>query len=133
MTVSLSPMEALVFGQNAKRHPITDMILEQGNGALPPDEQARIIHLPRIAATQGPAIAAAMLAKLNGGAGSAPDNSLAILREKLTRDLAAALIVEGNAEAARDNALALIHDLETCLAAIPGAAAAPADSGATSK
>jgi hypothetical protein len=64
MTQDLHPNEKLVFGSDAKRHEITGMILEQGSGALPPDEQARLIHLPQIAATQGQAAADAMLIKL---------------------------------------------------------------------
>lgn len=63
--VTLHPNEAAVFGSDAVRHPITGMILEQGSGALPPDEQARRVHLPFIAQTQGIAVAEAMLIKLD--------------------------------------------------------------------
>jgi len=41
------------------------MILEQGSGALSPDDQARRVHLPYIASTQGAAVADAMLIKIN--------------------------------------------------------------------
>jgi hypothetical protein len=53
MNYPLHPTEQAVFGVDAKRHEITGMVLEQGSGALPPDEQARLVHLPQIAATQG--------------------------------------------------------------------------------
>jgi hypothetical protein len=65
MTHPLHPTEQAVFGADAKRHEITGMILEQGSGALPPDEQARRVHLPYIARTQGVAVAEAMLIKLD--------------------------------------------------------------------
>jgi hypothetical protein len=61
----LSPMEKLVFGQGAKRHPITGMVLEQGSGALSPDLQARVIHLVEIARNEGQAAADAMRIKLD--------------------------------------------------------------------
>jgi hypothetical protein len=64
----LHPIEQAVFGSDASRHPITLMPLEQGIGALPLDEQARRIHLPYIARTQGLAVAEAMLIKLNAEA-----------------------------------------------------------------
>ena len=64
MTHELHPNEKLVFGHDAKRHEITGMILEQGSGALSPDEQAKRLHLPYIASTQGAAVAEAMLIKL---------------------------------------------------------------------
>lgn len=64
MNHPLHPTEQAVFGVDAKRHPITGMVLEQGSGALTPDEQARRVHLPHIAATQGRAAADAMLIKL---------------------------------------------------------------------
>jgi len=59
----LSREQQQVFGVDAVRHPITGMVLEQGSGALPPDEQARQ-HLQVIHKTD-PAKAAAMFAKLN--------------------------------------------------------------------
>jgi hypothetical protein len=65
MTDELHPNEKLVFGSDAKRHEITGMILEQGSGALSPDDQARRVHLPYIASTQGAAVADAMLIKIN--------------------------------------------------------------------
>lgn len=48
----------------AEVHPITGMPLEDGHGCLPPDMQARNVHVPYIRATQGDAAADAMLAKL---------------------------------------------------------------------
>ena len=65
MSHELHPIEKAVFGSDAKRHEITGMILEQGSGALPADEQARRVHLPYIASTQGAAVAADLLNKLN--------------------------------------------------------------------
>jgi hypothetical protein len=65
MIHELHPNEKLVFGSDAKRHEITGMVLEQGSGALPPDDQARRVHLPIVALTQGQAAADAMLIKLN--------------------------------------------------------------------
>ena len=65
MTHELHPNEKLVFGSNATRHLITGLPLEMGSGALPPYEQALRVHLPYIAQTQGPAVAEAMLIKLN--------------------------------------------------------------------
>lgn len=61
----LHPNEKLVFGSDAKRHEITGMILESGSGALSPDDQARRVHLPLIALTQGQAAADAMRIKLD--------------------------------------------------------------------
>ena len=59
--------EARTYGIHAKRHPVTGLPLEMGSGALSPDEQARRIHLPEIARTQGQAAADAMLIKLTTG------------------------------------------------------------------
>ena len=61
----LTPMEKLVFGQNARLHPITKLPLESGSGCLPDDLQARLVHLPVIAREQGQAAAQAMLALLD--------------------------------------------------------------------
>jgi hypothetical protein len=58
-------MDLLVHGIDARRHEITSMFLEDGSGALLPDEQARRIHVPYIRQTQGDAAAQAMLNKLN--------------------------------------------------------------------
>jgi hypothetical protein len=55
-----------VFGVDAKLHPITGLVVEQGSGALPPDEQALFVHVPYILKTQGKAAADAMLLKLSG-------------------------------------------------------------------
>lgn len=74
MTHPLHPNEQAVFG-DAKRHPITDMILEQGSGALSPYDQAVRVHLPQIAATQGIEVAAAMRIKLD-----AAERKLAIIK-----------------------------------------------------
>jgi hypothetical protein len=64
----LSPDEAQAFGHDAVRHPVTKMPLEQGIGALSPDQQARLLHLPIITAKEGPEVAAAMLQKLDAAA-----------------------------------------------------------------
>lgn len=48
-----------------RTHPITGLMLEDGSGALPDEEQARRIHIPFIRRTQGDAAADAMLAKLD--------------------------------------------------------------------
>ena len=72
MTHELHPNEKLVFGSDAKRHEITGMILEQGSGALSPDEQAWRVHLPEIARTQGQAAAQAMLARLDAAKVAVP-------------------------------------------------------------
>jgi hypothetical protein len=61
----LTPMEKLVFGSNARLHPITKMPLEGGSGRLSDDLQARLVHLPVIAREQGQAAAQAMLALLD--------------------------------------------------------------------
>jgi hypothetical protein len=58
--------QKLFYGFDAKLHPITGMVLEQGSGALPADEQARRMHIPEIARTQGRAAAMAMLRRLDG-------------------------------------------------------------------
>ena len=68
MTHDLHPNEKLVFGSNAKRHEITGLPIELGSGALPPDEQARRVHLPYIARTQGISVAEAMLVELDAAA-----------------------------------------------------------------
>jgi hypothetical protein len=64
----LSREEHGVFGLDAVKHQITGMVIEQGSGCLSPDEQARCVHIPEIARTQGRAAAAAMLAKLDAAA-----------------------------------------------------------------
>ena len=61
----MHPNEKLVFGSDAERHPITGLPIELGSGALPPDEQARRVHLPYIARTQGISVAEAMLVELD--------------------------------------------------------------------
>ena len=68
MTHPLHPNEKAVFGDNAERHPITGLPIELGSGALPPDEQARRVHLPYIARTQGISVAEAMLVELDAAA-----------------------------------------------------------------
>jgi hypothetical protein len=56
--------EQQVFGAHARRHPITDMPLEMGSGALLPDEQALRVHLPEIERTRGKEVADAMRIRL---------------------------------------------------------------------
>jgi hypothetical protein len=63
--------EKITFGHDAKRHPITGLVLEQGSGCLSPDDQARIVHLPYIAETEGVEAAQAMLTKLDAAAAEA--------------------------------------------------------------
>jgi hypothetical protein len=65
---ALSKIERHVFGADAVLHPITGMVVEQGSGALPRDQQARQVHLPEILKTQGRDAAAAMLLKLDAAA-----------------------------------------------------------------
>ena len=65
MATPLNEIEKAIYGADAKRHPLTNLVLEQGSGAWPADEQARRIHLPEIARTQGDAAAQAMLALLD--------------------------------------------------------------------
>ena len=61
----LSPTEKAIYGDNAARHPITDMPLEMGVGALSAADQARRVHLPEIFRTQGAAAADAMRIKVD--------------------------------------------------------------------
>lgn len=68
MTHPLSPSERAVFGEAARRHEITGMVLENGSGCLSDDQQARLIHLPEVARTQGRDVAEAMLIKLDAAA-----------------------------------------------------------------
>ena len=72
MATPLNEIEKAICGADAKRHPITGMVLEQGSGALSPDEQARRVHLPEIARTQGQAAAQAMLARLDAAKVAVP-------------------------------------------------------------
>ena len=60
----MSRHEQQIFGIHAKRHPITDMPLEMGSGALSPDEQALRVHLPEIERTRGKDVASAMRIRL---------------------------------------------------------------------
>jgi hypothetical protein len=57
-------MTQAVLGRDVKFHEITGLPLQQGEGCLPPDEQALVIHLPLIAQRDGLAAAQAMHAKL---------------------------------------------------------------------
>jgi hypothetical protein len=52
----LTEREKTVFGQDAKRHPITGLVLQQGSGAPPHDVQAAE-HLGIIAMIYGHAVA----------------------------------------------------------------------------
>ncbi len=60
---SLSPTDRLIFGSDAKRHPITGFVLEQGIGALPPEQQARN-HLANVERFEGKAAADALRGRL---------------------------------------------------------------------
>jgi hypothetical protein len=64
----LSSDELSALGLNSKYHPVTGMVLEDGLGAWTPTRQAIEIHLPIIAKTDGEAVAAAMLKKINAAA-----------------------------------------------------------------
>lgn len=57
-------MTQAVFGHDVKFHEITKLPLQQGSGALSPDEQALRDHLPLIAQRDGLAAAQVMHAKL---------------------------------------------------------------------
>lgn len=59
----LDNREKLMFGHDAKRHPVTGHPLELGSGALPEHMQARL-HLRVIADTDGPEAAEAMRRRL---------------------------------------------------------------------
>ena len=70
--LTLTPMEKLVFGQNARLHPLTRRPLEMGSGCLSDELQARLIHVPAIGREQGPAEARRVLALLDGAKAAAP-------------------------------------------------------------
>ncbi len=61
----LSNAEKLVFGADAKLHPVTGMPLESGRGALSEKQQA-LVHLGHIARERGSDVADAMLDKIVG-------------------------------------------------------------------
>jgi hypothetical protein len=61
----LTNQEKLVFGADAKLHPVTGMPLETGSGALS-DKQQALMHLSHIAREQGKDVADAMLEKIVG-------------------------------------------------------------------
>jgi hypothetical protein len=61
----LTPVEILVYSADAKIHPVTNMVLEQGSGALSADQQAAVIHVAEIERTQGKAAADAVRQKLH--------------------------------------------------------------------
>lgn len=63
MVDPLSQAELAVYG-NSARHPVTEMPLERGVGALPVNQQARL-HLKVIAQTQGREAADAMRERLD--------------------------------------------------------------------
>jgi len=60
---ALNKMEQLVFGADARRHVLTNRILEQGSGALSEQQQAWL-HLSAIEADQGVAASQAMRVRL---------------------------------------------------------------------
>ena len=47
-TRKLGPTEIHVYGADAKIHPITGMVIEQGSGALPDEVQAAVVHVAEI-------------------------------------------------------------------------------------
>jgi hypothetical protein len=52
----LNETEKRVFGADAKRHPVTGQVLEQGSGAHPPEIQAELF-CQNLERTEGPAAA----------------------------------------------------------------------------
>ena len=60
----LSVTEEHVFGADAAIHPITNMPLEQGSGALPIDQQALQVHVGEIRRREGNAAADEVMRKL---------------------------------------------------------------------
>jgi hypothetical protein len=64
-TRKLSVTEAHVFGADAVIHPITNMPLEQGSGALPVDVQAAVVHVAEIERREGRAAADIVRKKLD--------------------------------------------------------------------
>jgi hypothetical protein len=63
----LSVLEKHTFGADAKRNPVTGMVLEQGVGAWPADQQA-LLHCQIIEERDGNAAADAMRRKLRAAA-----------------------------------------------------------------
>jgi hypothetical protein len=61
----LSPTEIHIYGADAKIHPITGEVLEQGSGALPPDTQAALVHVLEIERREGKAAADEVRQKLS--------------------------------------------------------------------
>jgi hypothetical protein len=53
----LNPMEILVFGADSYRHEITGEPVEIGEHALPPDQQAVLVHVLEIERREGKAAA----------------------------------------------------------------------------
>jgi hypothetical protein len=52
-TRKLSPTEVKIYGADAKIHPVTGEVIEQGSGALPIDQQALIVHCAEIERREG--------------------------------------------------------------------------------
>jgi hypothetical protein len=57
-------IEKRVFGDDVQLHVVTEMPLENGVGALAPDQQALLQHVPIIAEQQGQAAANEMHKKI---------------------------------------------------------------------
>jgi hypothetical protein len=68
LSYPLSGEEQSALGLDVKYHPVTGLLLQDGVGAWSPDRQARELHLPIIEKTEGKAVAAAMLRKLDTAA-----------------------------------------------------------------
>ena len=60
----LTRVEKLVYGEDGVRHPISGYCIERGYGALSPDLQAEMLHLPAIERAEGKAAADAIRRKL---------------------------------------------------------------------
>lgn len=94
----LSLPEAIVFGDDAKLHPITNLPLEQGVGALSPRLQAYRMHLPLIEQRDGKEAAAAMRKRLeDADKFVAAQTGMAAAKNKLASDGVSASAAEKGA------------------------------------
>jgi hypothetical protein len=53
----LTHVQKLVYGEDGQRHWLSGYPLERGCGALSPDDQAKLLHIPEIERLEGKAIA----------------------------------------------------------------------------
>jgi hypothetical protein len=61
----LTPEEIKTFGVDSYRHSITGEPVEVGSGALPPDQQAALVHVLEIERREGKAAADEVRQKLS--------------------------------------------------------------------